>query len=85
MTWNGNDSLFGEAFSPSYLRVTIVSDSRPLVGRDHRISLLAAENATLPPILNAVEIYELIRRYELPTDFDDGNDSLEADHMKHGK
>lgn len=68
--WNGSP-LFGPIV-PSFLVADTVSNSKALMGREHRISLHRTEDSTLPPILNAVEIYEIRIRDALPTSDKDG-------------
>ncbi|KAM6583345.1 hypothetical protein CsatB_010347 [Cannabis sativa] len=65
VTWNGNP-LFGP-FVPRHLYTTVVSNSKALVGKEHRISIHKTKDSTLPPILNAVEIYMVKQKDELPT------------------
>ncbi|KAL6226612.1 hypothetical protein ACLB2K_000574 [Fragaria x ananassa] len=65
ISWNGAP-LFGQ-FVPRYLYADILSNSKALVGKDHQISISKAENSTLPPILNAVEIYRVMQLVESPT------------------
>ena len=49
-----------------------MSNSQALVGKDHRISIRETEDSTLPPILNAVEIYMVKQKEELLTYSEDG-------------
>lgn len=70
VSWNGNP-LFGP-FSPRYLYATVLSNSRALVGKQHRISIYKTEDSTHPPILNAIEIYRLKHMDQLPTYTQDG-------------
>ncbi|KAA8523209.1 hypothetical protein F0562_009632 [Nyssa sinensis] len=55
VSWNGTP-LFGP-FIPRYLFATTISNSRALVGGEHRISIYKTQNSSFPPILNAVEIF----------------------------
>uniref|UniRef100_A0A5B7BWG1 non-specific serine/threonine protein kinase n=1 Tax=Davidia involucrata TaxID=16924 RepID=A0A5B7BWG1_DAVIN len=57
VSWNGTP-LFGP-FIPRYLFAATISNSRALVGKEHRISVYKIGNSTFPPILNAVEIFML--------------------------
>lgn len=74
ISWNGAP-LFGQ-FVPRYLYADILSNSKALVGKDHQISISKAENSTLPPILNAVEIYRVMQLVESPTYSEDGTSSF---------
>ncbi|OWM84447.1 hypothetical protein CDL15_Pgr000886 [Punica granatum] len=55
VSWNGSQ-LFGP-FTPRYLYATTLANPKALVGKNHRISVDKTDDSTLPPILNAVEIY----------------------------
>ncbi|XP_027358521.1 probable LRR receptor-like serine/threonine-protein kinase At4g29180 [Abrus precatorius] len=55
ISWNGSP-LF-ESIVPSYLYATTLSNSKSLVANEHRISIHKTKDSTLPPILNAVEVY----------------------------
>ncbi|PQQ10684.1 putative LRR receptor-like serine/threonine-protein kinase [Prunus yedoensis var. nudiflora] len=65
ISWNGSP-LFGPVV-PRYLQADIISNSRALVGKDHQISIYKAENSTLPPILNAIEVFKVMQLVESPT------------------
>ncbi|KAI9128757.1 hypothetical protein K1719_000240 [Acacia pycnantha] len=65
ISWNGSP-LFGP-FSPLYLQATTVSNSKSLVGNKHQISISRTGDSTLPPILNAVEIYVVRQLDAIPT------------------
>ncbi|BAU02966.1 hypothetical protein LR48_Vigan10g004600 [Vigna angularis] len=55
ISWNGSP-LF-DSIVPRHLFATTLSNSKSLVANEHRISIRKTEDSTLPPILNAVEIY----------------------------
>ncbi|KAM2419966.1 hypothetical protein EV1_026201 [Malus domestica] len=65
ISWNGSP-LFGP-FTPRYLQADVISNSRVLVGKDHEISLHKTEDSSLPPILNAVEVFQVMQLVESPT------------------
>ncbi|KAI4350757.1 hypothetical protein L6164_005178 [Bauhinia variegata] len=65
ISWNGS-LLFGPLV-PRYLRVTAISNSKSLVGNEHRISIHKTQDSTLPPIINAVEIYVVRQQDTSPT------------------
>lgn len=69
--FSDGSQLFGP-FSPRYLYAETLSNSRPLVGKDHRISIYKTSDSTLPPILNAIEIYKVQKIEELVTNDQDG-------------
>ncbi|XP_057966979.1 probable LRR receptor-like serine/threonine-protein kinase At4g29180 isoform X2 [Malania oleifera] len=69
ISWNGSPLL--GPFTPHYLYATCLSNSKPLVGREHQISLHKTGDSTLPPILNGVEIYMVKQWVELPTYVED--------------
>ena len=52
-----NGDLLDGPISPAYLRTTTVYNKIPLKARQHNFTISKAENSTLPPILNALEIY----------------------------
>ena len=65
-TWNGS-----QRYSPKYLSSELVK--RMVLGsRQHTVSLVATPDATLPPILNAFEIYSVLPMTELATNGADG-------------
>lgn len=70
ISWNGS-SLFGPLV-PQYLDAATVSNLKSLVGNEHRISIYRTQDSTLPPILNAVEIYVVRQLEAIPTLEQDG-------------
>lgn len=70
ISWNG--SPLTKSLVPSYLYATTVFNLKSLVANEHRISIQKTEDSTLPPILNAVEIYVLRQVEALPTFEEDG-------------
>jgi len=65
-TWNGSQGC-----SPKYLSAELVK--RTVQGSSqHTVSLVATPDATLPPILNAFEIYTVLPMTELATNDGDG-------------
>lgn len=59
-------------FSPKYLSVNTIFTTSPLSGRDqHVVDLYKTASSTLPPILNAVEVY-IVKQLTSPTDGQDG-------------
>ncbi|XVE98048.1 hypothetical protein REPUB_Repub03eG0071700 [Reevesia pubescens] len=65
ISWNG--SLMFGPLVPRYLHAATISNSEAFTGKEHRISIHKTEDATLPPILNAIEIYMAKQLDELPT------------------
>ena len=64
--WNGS-----QGYSPKYLSAELVK--RTVQGSSqHTVSLVATPDATLPPILNAFEIYTVLPMTELATNDGDG-------------
>lgn len=70
VSWNGNP-LFGPLIPRSF-DTTTVYNSRPLVGSEHRLSIYRTGNSTLPPILNAIEIYIVKQSNSSATSSSDG-------------
>uniref|UniRef100_A0A0A8Y5D2 Malectin-like domain-containing protein n=1 Tax=Arundo donax TaxID=35708 RepID=A0A0A8Y5D2_ARUDO len=65
-TWNGS-----QRYTPKYLSAELVK--RMVQGsREHTVSLVATSDATLPPILNAFEIYSVLPMTEFATNDADG-------------
>ncbi|XP_020220842.1 probable LRR receptor-like serine/threonine-protein kinase At4g29180 isoform X2 [Cajanus cajan] len=75
ISWNGSP-LF-ESIVPHYLFATTLSNSKSLVANEHRISIHKTKDSTLPPILNAVEIYVVRQLDALPT-FEQDVDAMMA-------
>ncbi|XWS72130.1 hypothetical protein CRYUN_Cryun02cG0013800 [Craigia yunnanensis] len=65
ISWNGS-IVFGPLV-PRYLYATTISNSEAFIGKEHRISIYKTGDATIPPILNAIEIYMAKQLDELPT------------------
>ncbi|OMO91589.1 hypothetical protein COLO4_18263 [Corchorus olitorius] len=66
ISWNGTPLMFGPLV-PRYLFAATVSNSEAFVGKEHLISIYKTEDSTLPPILNAIEIYMAKQFDEFPT------------------
>ncbi|KAK3436339.1 hypothetical protein EUGRSUZ_C00943 [Eucalyptus grandis] len=71
ISWNG--SQISGPFSPLYLYAATISNSKALVGGEHRIMIYKTADSALPPILNAVEIYMARLLDELLTNSEDVN------------
>ncbi|KAM1605449.1 hypothetical protein PS2_026198 [Malus domestica] len=71
ISWNGS-TLIGP-FTPRYLHADVISNSRALVGKDHEISIHKTEDSSLPPILNAVEVFQAMQQVESPTSGEDAD------------
>ncbi|XVE70541.1 hypothetical protein DITRI_Ditri10aG0080200 [Diplodiscus trichospermus] len=65
ISWNG--SIISRPLIPRYLSASTISNSEAFTGKEHRISIYKTGDATLPPILNAIEIYMAKQLDELPT------------------
>ncbi|KAF7063906.1 hypothetical protein CFC21_070370 [Triticum aestivum] len=61
-SWNGSRS-----YTPKYLSAEVVEQVVVQGSGQHTVSLVATPDATLPPILNAFEIYSLRQMTELAT------------------
>lgn len=70
ISWNG--SLMFGPIVPRYLYASAISNSEAFTGKEHRISIYKMGDATLAPILNAIEIYVAKQLDELPTFSEDG-------------
>ncbi|KAK4756934.1 hypothetical protein SAY87_007061 [Trapa incisa] len=71
ISWNGSPLL--GPFSPRYLYAATLANPKALLGNNHRISINKTDDSTLPPILNAVEIYKAIPVKEFLTNAEDAN------------
>lgn len=71
-----NISLNGEhwygPFSPNYLLTTTVFSPTALNGGNYSFSLYKTGNSTLPPIINAMEVYSVKEFLQLQTEQIDG-------------
>ncbi|XP_024009509.1 putative receptor-like protein kinase At3g46340 isoform X2 [Eutrema salsugineum] len=69
--WNGED--FKKAISPKYLKTTTVHTTSPLKckGGECNLELKKTENSTLPPLLNAIEMYTVVKFPQLETNAND--------------
>lgn len=68
-----NGRLFGGPISPPYLRTRTVYNKNPFTGPyQHNFTIYEPENSTLPPILNALEIYSFKQFSLQETDQQDG-------------
>lgn len=66
-SWNGSRN-----YTPKYLSAEVVERVVVQGSGQHAISLVATPDATLPPILNAFEIYSVQQMTELATNNGDG-------------
>ncbi|KAM1189790.1 hypothetical protein ACFX2J_025426 [Malus domestica] len=71
ITLNG-DHWYGPD-APAYLSTTTVYSSSASTGGNYSFSFVQTENSTLPPILNAIEVYRLIDLSQPETDTDDAS------------
>jgi len=55
-----NGELWFPNWSPRYLHVDIIHSTSAISGKKLNFSLERTENSTLPPIINAIEIYRVI-------------------------
>jgi hypothetical protein len=68
-----NRQLFARSMIPMYGNVTTLYNPTPFTGTaKHFISLSKTGNSTLPPILNAIEIYKVTGFSQSETQQDDG-------------
>lgn len=62
----------GKPFSPDYLYSTTNNNVVPLIGERIQITISKTSRSTLPPILNAIEMYIVQDSSQLQTDPNDG-------------
>jgi hypothetical protein len=71
-----NGGFFYGPEIPVYRSVFTIFSTKPLTGATRYLfSLLKTENSTLPPILNAYEVYKVIDFSKSETEQDDGKQS----------
>lgn len=70
-----NEKLWHGNFSPRYLQTDHIFTMEPINQRS-MIRISKAANSTLPPILNAIEVYQVKSFSELTTDNGDGRSSF---------
>ncbi|KAF3450654.1 hypothetical protein FNV43_RR06743 [Rhamnella rubrinervis] len=64
--------LYDGIVSPTYLYTNTIYTPSALTAENFTFSLTRLENSTLPPILNAIEVYKAIDFSQLETEQDDG-------------
>ncbi|KAG5059017.1 hypothetical protein JHK87_000046 [Glycine soja] len=74
ISWNGSP-LFDDSLIPRHLFATTLSNSKSLVANEHKISIHKTKDSTLPPILNAVEIY-VARQLDALATFEEDVDAI---------
>ncbi|KAJ7963118.1 Receptor-like protein kinase [Quillaja saponaria] len=67
-----NDKYWYGPLVPDYLSLTSIFSPTALSGGQYQFSLHMTENSTLPPILNAIEIYKVKDLSQSETDQGDG-------------
>ncbi|KAG2249604.1 hypothetical protein Bca52824_089232 [Brassica carinata] len=78
-----NDDLLTENFRPFYLFTDTRSTSEPVGRTKNEIVIRKTDLSTLPPIINAIEIYQINEFLQLPTDQQDV-DAMVKIKMKYG-
>uniref|UniRef100_A0A2N9FCN1 Malectin-like domain-containing protein n=1 Tax=Fagus sylvatica TaxID=28930 RepID=A0A2N9FCN1_FAGSY len=71
ITINGNH-FFGPVLPPYLSTYTVYSQSALMMAKKYEVSIFKTESSTLPPILNAVEIYSVKNLLQSETDQQDG-------------
>lgn len=61
-----------ESLSPVYLAELAFYSTVPLTGETFEVSFVRTANSTLPPILNALEVYRVVNFSQSETDGQDG-------------
>ena len=71
-----NGQFWHTDITPKYLSTTTMISSRAIAGElTYNFELKRTQNSTLPPILNAIEIYVLVDASWRETEEDDGTQS----------
>ncbi|KAG7564667.1 Protein kinase-like domain superfamily [Arabidopsis suecica] len=65
--WSGE--VVYDAFSPDYLNITTIHTNTPVTCKDGKcnLELRRTKNSTLPPLLNAIEFYTVVKFPQLET------------------
>jgi hypothetical protein len=72
---------YPSGFSPRYLYGAVASHSHPFQYNHYNLSIEATGSATLPPFLNAAEIFTVFNTTNLGTDSQDG---MSCKNVSHG-
>ncbi|KAJ4890476.1 putative receptor-like protein kinase [Raphanus sativus] len=69
--WNGQQ--FDKTISPNYLKTTTIKSTTPVTckGGVCNLELIRTKNSTIPPLLNAIELYSVVKFDQLETDEND--------------
>ncbi|KAG2329810.1 hypothetical protein Bca52824_000990 [Brassica carinata] len=69
--WNGQQ--FDKTIRPKYLRTTTIKSTTPVTckGGVCNLELIRTKNSTLPPLLNAIELYAVAKFHQLETNEND--------------
>lgn len=67
-----NGELWYGPFSPDYLETTTVFSKKALTGGTYNFSIIRTRNSTHPPIINAIEVYTVVKLLQSQTDQQDG-------------
>uniref|UniRef100_A0A9I9D4M7 non-specific serine/threonine protein kinase n=1 Tax=Cucumis melo TaxID=3656 RepID=A0A9I9D4M7_CUCME len=68
-----------ESLSPRYLKELVFFSTAPLTGGNYQISFVRTPNSTLPPILNALEVYRVLNFSQSETS---GEDVVAIENIK---
>ncbi|XP_013591815.1 PREDICTED: putative receptor-like protein kinase At3g46340 isoform X1 [Brassica oleracea var. oleracea] len=68
-----NDQQFDKTISPEYLKATTIKSTTPVTckGGVCNLELIRTTNSTLPPLLNAIELYAVVKFHQLETNEND--------------
>nr|POE63918.1 receptor-like protein kinase [Quercus suber] len=78
---NLNGNSWKESVVPLYLSSTTINSSTPVRGPKLKFSIYKTEISTLPPILNAMEVYVFKDFLQAPTDQEDAAKQLPRTHQ----
>ena len=67
-----NGELWGGPYIPKYLHTTTVYSPSALKGGKFEFALYKIEQSTLPPLINAIEVYTVVELLQSQTDQQDG-------------
>ncbi|EEC79558.1 hypothetical protein OsI_20686 [Oryza sativa Indica Group] len=65
--------VYNESYTPLYLYADLIYEKKPFLRYpEYNISINATSNSTLPPIINAIEVFSVMPTINVATDSEDG-------------
>uniref|UniRef100_A0A0E0A1U5 non-specific serine/threonine protein kinase n=1 Tax=Oryza glumipatula TaxID=40148 RepID=A0A0E0A1U5_9ORYZ len=71
--------VYNESYTPLYLYADLIYEKKPFLRYpEYNISINATSNSTLPPIINAIEVFSVMPTINVATDSEDGFISIDC-------